>query len=71
MTGVSEDDYQHAQQVWEGFRIRNLGEYHDLYLQTDVVLLENIFEKLRDTSLEHYDLDPVSICYQDLLGVLV
>ena len=30
MSGVSEDDYQHAQQVWKEFGIRNLGEYHDL-----------------------------------------
>ena len=53
MSGVSEDDYQHAQWVWKEFRIRNLGEYHDLYLQTDVVLLENVFEKFRETALKH------------------
>ena len=58
MTGVSEDNYQHARRVWKEFGICNLGEYHDLYLQMDVVLLENVFEKLRDTSLKHYGLDP-------------
>ena len=58
MSGVSEDDYQHAQQVWKEFGTRNLGEYHDLYLRMDVVLPENVFEKFRETVLKHYGLDP-------------
>ena len=58
MSGVSESDYQHAQRVWEEFGIRNLGEYHDLYLRMDVILLENVFEKFRETALAHYGLDP-------------
>ena len=59
MSNVSEDDYQHAQKVWKKFRIRNLGEYHDLYLCTDVILPANMFEAFRDTCPEHYSLDPV------------
>ena len=58
MSDVSEDDYQHTQKVWKKFRIHNLGEYHDLYLCTDVILLANMFEAFRDTCLEHYSLDP-------------
>ena len=59
MTAISEDDYQHTQKVWKEFRIRNLGEYHDLYIWTDVILPANIFETFRDACLEHYSLDPV------------
>ena len=58
MAGISDNDYHNAQRVWKEFGIRNLGEYHNLYLRMDVVLLENVFEKLRDTSLVHYGLDP-------------
>ena len=58
MAAVSESDYQHAQRVWEEFEIRNIGDYHDLYLRTDVLLLVNVFEAFRDTCLRHYLLDP-------------
>ena len=58
MSLISEDDYQHAQRVWEEFGIHNLGDYHDLYLRTDVVLLANVYEAFRDTCLRHYKLDP-------------
>ena len=58
MSSISEDDYQHAQGVWKEFGIHNLGDYHDLYLRTDVVLLANVYEAFRDC-LRHYKLDPV------------
>ena len=58
MSLISEEDYQRAQRVWKEFGIRDLGDYHDLYLRTDVVLLANVFEAFRDTCLRHYTLDP-------------
>ena len=58
MSSISEDDYQSAQKVWEEFGIRDLRDYHDLYLRTDVVLLANVYEAFRDTCLKHYKLDP-------------
>ena len=58
MSNISEDHYQHLQRVWKELRIHNLGDYHDLCLCTDVILLANMFEAFRDTCLEHYSLDP-------------
>ena len=60
MSSTSEEDYQHAQKVWEEFGIHNLGDYHDLYLITDVALLANVYEAFRDTYLKHYKLDPAN-----------
>ena len=57
MPNISDDDYQHTQLVWNQLRIRNLGDYHDLYLRTNVILPANVFEAFRDTCLEHYKLD--------------
>ena len=59
MSFISSDDYQHAQRIWKEFRIHNLGDYHDLYLRTDVVLLANVYEAFREMCLEYYKLDPV------------
>ena len=58
MSGIIEEDYTHAEKVWKEFGLRNLGEYHDLYLKTDVILLSNIFKKFREVCLENYGLDP-------------
>ena len=58
MSSISEEDYQHAQKVLEEFGIRDLGDYHDLYLRTDVALLANVYKAFRDTCLKHYKLDP-------------
>ena len=58
MSDISDEDYEHAQKVWKGFDMKNLGEYHDLYLKTDVILLSNVFEAFRNTCLQHYKLDP-------------
>ena len=60
---ISDKDYLHAQKVWDVFEIRNLGEYHDLYVQTDTSLLANVFGKFRDTCIEIYGLDPSHFLY--------
>jgi len=55
---ISDADYQHGQQVWSAFRCQTLGDYHDIYLRTDVLLLADVFETFRSTSMQHYGLDP-------------
>ena len=44
--------------MWKEFKLKNLGEYHDLYLKTDVLLLSNVFEAFRNDCLKCHKLDP-------------
>ena len=55
---ITDEDYKHAQNVWKTFKLSNMGEYHDLYIKSDVILLADVFEHFRRTCLQYYKLDP-------------
>ena len=56
--GISNADYEHVQNVWERLERNTMGDYHDIYLQTDVALLAGVFENFREVCLKQYRLDP-------------
>ena len=55
---ITDKDYTHAQKVFEEFNLKNLGDYHDLYVQSDTLLLADVFENFRNKCIEIYELDP-------------
>ena len=57
-SGINKEQYDRAVNVWKIFKIKNFGEYHNLYLKTDVLLLVDVFEKFIKTCLDYYSLDP-------------
>ena len=59
LENISNEDYAQAQKVWEVFELKNRGEYHDLYVQSDTLLLANVIENFRNKCLEIYELDPI------------
>ena len=58
MENIEDIDYRHGNNVFKRFKLKNLGEYHDLYVQSDTLLLADVFENFRNTCLKVYELDP-------------
>jgi hypothetical protein len=58
LSGISKEAYKHAQDVYQKFKCKTFQDYHDLYLKADVLLLADVFENFRKTSIENYTLDP-------------
>ena len=59
LKNITDADYTHAKRVCKDFEIKSFGEYHDLYLKSDVLLSADIFEKFRVMYLKSYELYPV------------
>ena len=58
MEDITDTGNSHAKKVCKDSETKKLGEYHDLYVQSDTLLLGNVFENLWNTYLEMYELDP-------------
>ena len=55
---IADKDYTHAQKVFKELKLKNLSDYHDLYVQSDTLLLADVFENFRNKCIEIYELDP-------------
>ena len=58
MEDITEVDYRYAKKVFKSLNNKNLGNYHDLYVQRDTLLLADVFEDFRNMCIEVYELDP-------------
>ena len=58
MEDINVIDYRHANNVFKRFELENLGQYHDLYVQSDTSLLADVLENFRDMCIRVYELDP-------------
>ena len=58
MEGNTDVDYRDAKKVFKELKINNSGEYHNLYVQSDTLLLADVFENFRNKCIEIYELDP-------------
>ena len=58
MKNIDDIDYRHDNNVFKRFKSKNLGEYHDLYVQSHTLLLADVFENFRNTCVKVYKLDP-------------
>ena len=55
---ISDEQYQHLQNVWDPFNFNTFEDFHNHYIKKDVLLLADVFEKFIFTCLKYYDLDP-------------
>ena len=58
MENIDDIDYRHGNNVFKSFKLENLGDYHDLYVKSDTLLLADVFENFRDMCIKVYELDP-------------
>ena len=61
MENSDDRDYRHGNNVFKIFKLENLGDYHDLYMQSDTLLLADVFENFRDMCIKEYELDPAHL----------
>ena len=63
MEDISVTDYKHANNVFKKFNLNNLGDYHDLYVRSDTLLLADVFENFRNACMKNCELDPTHFIF--------
>ena len=63
LENIADKDYEHVKKVWQLSEIKNLGEYHDLYVQCDTFLLADVFENFRNKCIKVYRLGPAHFLF--------
>ena len=58
LKNIAEKGYTHAHKVFEEFKLKHLGNYHDLHVQSDTLLLADVFKNFKNKCIEIYELDP-------------
>ena len=59
---ITDEDYAHGQKIWKEFEIKNLGEYHELHVQSDTLMLADVLENFRNKCIEIYEFDQALFC---------
>ena len=63
MEDIDDIDYRHGNNVFKGFKLENLGDYHDLYVQSDTLLLADVFKTSGICVLKSISLTPLTFCH--------
>ena len=63
MDNITDADYTHKKRVCKDFEIKKLGEYHDLCVQSDTLLLVDVFENFGNKCIDIYELDPTKFLF--------
>ena len=58
---ITDKDYTHVQNIFEEFKLKNLGDHYDLYVQSHTLFLKDVFENFRNKCIETYELDPAHL----------
>ena len=58
MEDITDVDYRHAKRVFKSLNNKNLGDYYDLYVLSDILVLADVFENFRNMCIKVYELDP-------------
>ena len=64
IVGITSVDYRHAKRVYEEFKLKNQGDYHDLYIKSDTLLRADVFENFKNKFIEIYNLILLIFCLQ-------